>query len=298
MHRLKNFLGAAALAGAVMACGLGQAPGSTSSELATAVAGTLQALTPSAPPLAATSAIPQSQGILVEYQNVSFTIPAGLAAGATSQTVPAATEDSGGPWGAGPEHIRFELQGYNVPAHSFWVNRIEIWPAQEYANQNPGAQRGLARLRTLLADPAAELTNESLPNVPDFNASSVIAAQAKRVHFVGGEGVRSITQYAQAVGPIANNGTFYHFEGLTSDGKYYIIAVLPVHAPFLENPDSPNPALPAGGIPFPGMENMGQQKVYDDYFKAVTDKLNATAPDEFTPSLAGLDALVQSISVK
>ncbi len=277
----------------ILACGLSAAP---SNGVATIVAATLQSLTSSAP--AITSTVPPSvpQGVPVTYKNVSFVIPSGLATDATPQTIPAASDQNGPPWDAGPEHIEFTLNNYAVGAGHFSELFIVVYPAQEYADANSGANIGLQRLKALLSNPAADLANKNLPQVPSFNAASMIAAQVKRIKFMNGDGVRLITQYGQAVGPIANNGTFYHFQGLTGDEKYYVIAVLPVEAPFLENGNDPSAPTPPGAVPFPGY-NYSDPKFYDDYFKAVGDKLDATPPDQFSPSLTALDALVRSIRV-
>ncbi len=290
MHTVRNFLFAAMAAGLVMACSVSTALSAPRIEtVTTAVASTMQALT-SAPR-------PGPAGLPFSYQHVSFVIPGGLATGVTPQTVPANNDPAGG-WTSGPEHISFKLDGYNVPANSFWLNRIDIYPAEEYGQQNTTAGLSLKTLRHIVNDPTAVLDRQTLPKVPDFNATSVLAAQIQLMSFASGHGVRSVAQYAQAVMPVANSELFYHFEGLTDDGKYYIIAVLPVRAPVLQDSSQPGAPLPEGGIPFPGPETMGQQKVYDDYFSAVTDKLNATTADRFTPSLFTLDSLIQSITVK
>ncbi len=307
MQRARNILFIFAITGVIMACALGGATPPSGDNVATIVASTIQALTPASNGATATSEPTQAaqptaapQGIPVSYKNVSFVIPSGLASDAAPQTVPTTTEDNGGPWGVAPEHIEFRLDNYSVGPNSFGNITIGVYPAQAYADANAGANIGLQRLKGVLANPGASLTNSTLPQVPSFNAASMFSAQIKRIHFTDGDGVRSVTQYGQAVGPVVNNGTFYHFQGLTSDGKYYIIAVLPVQAPFLDpgtNMNHPNADLPAGGIPFPGNENMGNQQVYDTYFGAVTDKLNSTPDDQFNPSLGNLDALVQSFKV-
>ena len=106
-----------------------------------------------------------------------------------------------------------------------------------------------------------------------------------------------VSQYSQAVMPIANDVVFYKFVGLTGDGKYLIIAVLPVQAPMLQATQNPSSPLPAGGVPFPAM-GANDSQVFTDYYQAVTDKLNGTDAASFQPSLATLDALMQSFSVQ
>jgi hypothetical protein len=293
VHKIAFIVCTAAL---ILACGMGGAVATPGHEVATAVASTMGALTSPAP--AATATSPAPQGIPVSYKQVSFILPSGLATDAPPETVAVTTEQNGAPWDVAPEHIHFRFSGYNVPAGSFSVNQIDIYPAKDYANANQGANIGLQRLRGLLLDPSAALTNEVLPQVPYFNAASMFAAQAKRIHFQNGDGVRMLTQYGQAVGPVTNNSLFYHFEGLTGDGNYYIVAVLPVNAPFLQSGNDPSAPVPAGGVPFPAITNSMDPKLFEDYFNAVTDKLNSADPAAFQPSLTALDALVQSINVQ
>ncbi len=300
MNNFGKILFALAVTAVILACGLGGTPALPADNVATAVASTVQALTPAVPAATATAPAPQAtaaQGIPVSYKNVSLRLPIGLASDAAPVTVPLATEETGGPWDAAPEHIEFRLNNYNVTGNAFSVRQIDIFPAGEYANANAGANIALQRLQGLLASPSAPVTRQNVPHVPSFNASVVIAAQAQRIQFQNGDGVRMVTQYGQAVNPIANDMTFYQFMGLTSDRKYLVVAVLPIQAPILPAGSDPSNPLPAGGVPFPDMSSSSAQ-AFDTYFQAVTNKLNGTDSGAFTPSITTLDALVQSINVQ
>jgi hypothetical protein len=298
MNNIRTIVFISAATILITACGPGNSAATPSADnVATIVASTLQALTSAAP--AKTAAVPTqkaAQGVPVRYKNVSFTIPTGLASDAVPQTVPAMTEANGGPWSVGPEHIEFTLDDYNVPSNSFSVNKIDIYPAQAYADSYVAANISLQHLNALLSDPASPMTTKSVPVVPYFNAAPMITTHAQHLDFQNGRGMRLVTQYGQGIGPISNSGTFYNYQGLTNDGKYYVVAVLPVQAPILQNRDDPNASAPAGGIPFPGLSST-DMKTYEDYFKAVAGKLDAVPEDQFSPSLAQLDALMQSISV-
>ncbi len=308
MQNFKKVFFVFALAGWILACSIASAPTTTAPDqqnVATIVAGTIQAVTAAAP--AATSSIPPTQpaptqaaqpaGIPVSFQNVSFIIPSGLASGASPQAIPNNPSDqNNGPWAVAPAHIEFTLDNYNLPADHFSQVFIDVYPAQEYASMYDGARISLQRLQAILSSPSSPLTNENLPQVPNFNAASMFAAQAKLIQFKNGSGARFVTQYGQAVGPINNSATFYNFEGLTNDGKYYIIVVLPIQAPLLANGIDPNAPLPAGGVPFPDY-NSPDATVFNNYYQAITDKMNATSPDSFAPSIIILDALIQSITI-
>jgi hypothetical protein len=104
--------------------------------------------------------------------------------------------------------------------------------------------------------------------------------------------VRALTEYAQYYAPINNHDLFYHFQGLTSDNQYYVIAILPITAPILAENDQPTAPIPTGGVPIPASGTPD-----DAYYTAVTQNLDALAPGSYAPSLNTLDALIQSIQV-
>ncbi|HVN16368.1 MAG TPA: hypothetical protein VMT73_11555 [Anaerolineales bacterium] len=275
----------------LLACGVLATPAPQVDTVSTMVAATEQALTASAPTVA-----PTPSGITSSFQNVSIVIPNGLASGAQAQQVAAVGDQGGAPWEVGPAHVTMTLTDYVAARDGFLQPTIYVYPASEYAAANPGAANSLPRLKTIIANPSTPLTHDTLPIVPFFNADQIIATQTGMVNFKTGSGVRVVAEYAQGVGPISNEGLMYHYEGLTTDGKYYVIVLLPINAPFLSSSSDPSVQPPAGGIPFPDL-NSTDPSVFEKYYQDVTDKLNATSPNAFQPNLNTLDALVQSIFV-
>jgi hypothetical protein len=259
-------------------------------QVGTIVATTMQAFT-AAPSQSVSTPIPnQTDGIPISYENVSFVVPNGMASRANTETMTSVDTNSGAPWEIAPTHLRFTLTGYQLQG-KFFEPQIYVYPADEYAQVNSVASEQIERLKRALA--GSPLLKETLPNVPFFNAEHIIAANIQLLKFQSGSGVRELTQYDQYPAPINNHELFYHFEGLTSDGKYYIIAILPITAPILAEDEKPESSVPTGGIPVP--PNTGPTDVY--YF-SVTEKLNSLTPDSFTPPLSALESLIQSILVK
>jgi len=245
-------------------------------------------------PTGATSPVPASAGIPVSATPIRLTIPDGLATGATAETIDVVTDQTGAPWDAAPAHLQLTFQGYALQV-SFHVPQLFVYPAQQYGSMSPAATESLKRLQAVLANPGISYDPDGLPRIPFFNAGQVIAAHQKVIRFTGGSGVRFITQYAQDVSPVHNSGLFYHFEGLSDDGKYYIVAILPVNLPFLPADNKPDSAVPSGGVPFPPGSASGTS--YEDYFKEITNRIDAAPVGQFTPPLGLLDNLVQSILV-
>jgi hypothetical protein len=226
---------------------------------------------------------------VVTLNNVSFTLPIGVANDALSEMVSAVTDVNAAPsWELAPAHIQFKLTGYQLQG-KFHEPHILVYPVNEYSQLNPAAAEQIQRLKTLLA--GATPTRDAMPIVPAFNAGPIFAAHMQLLDFQSGRGVRMVTQYAQYLATVNNHELFYHFQGLTNDGKYYIIAVLPVSSSILAEDDKLDSSVPPGGVPAPAT---GPDAAY---YEAVTTALNAMYPDSFNPSLFQLDTLIKSITV-
>ena len=133
-------------------------------------------------------------------------------------------------------HLEFTLSGYPLQG-KFHEPMIFVYPANEYAQLNNIAGEQINRLKKILGGSA--VLKETLPSVPFFNAGPLIASRIQPITFQGGSGLRWLTQYDQYTAPINNRELFYQFQGLTSDGKYYLIAILPVTAPVLPEDEKP-----------------------------------------------------------
>jgi len=238
---------------------------------------------------------PTQNGIPIFASPIRLALPNGLSTSATAETIDVATDQTGAPWDAAPAHLQLTLHGY-PPNSSFHVPQIFVYPAQQYAAANQSAAESMKRLQAILSKPDAQYTNDVLPYVPFFNAGQVFAAQEKIINFKGGSGIRIVTQYASDVSPINNGGLFYHFEGLTSDGKFYIVAILPTSLSSLPVDNNPGSSVPTGGILFP--QNDASGSGFENYFKQVTDLVNNSPAEGFNPPLTLLDALIQSISTQ
>ncbi len=203
------------------------------------------------------------------------------------------TDQNGAPWDVAPAHVQLTLHGYALDT-STQVPQLFIYPAADYAAMNPRAAESIGRLEAILSGGGVPIADDSLPSVPFFNAGQVIAAREKLIQFQGGKGLRLVTQYAQDVSPINNGGLFYHFEGLSTDGRYYLVAILPVNLPFLAGGNNPGSTVPPGGLAFPPANAQGQD--FENYYSRIAARIDSAPPEQFTPALTLLDSLIQSIS--
>jgi len=273
------------------ACGFVPSAVPPTPDVSTAVAATLEAISTST----AMSSPPTPAGEAFSSDGVSFVIPPDLASGAAAENIPAADEQTAGPWQAAPAYVRITLQGYALQ-DKFFQPQIMVYPAQEYAAASTGAATSIQRLDSILQNPSTALTNDILPRLPVANAEQIIAGAPEVISFKNGSGVRVLTEYAQYFAQINNEELFYHFEGLTTDGKSYIVTTLPINADFLAPGSDQSSPIPADGVPFPGYDST-DSSVFENYYAAVVDKLNATPPEGFHPSLSSLDALIATLEV-
>ncbi len=253
---------------------------------------------------------PSSADIQINYKNVSFTIPAGLAYSANSETIPAASAE--GAIQGTSEYLRFTLNNYYVqPTGNAIAPEIRVYMAKDYAKASDWAAESLKRLTYILDNPNTPLDTDIapygilanppgprvekniLPNVPSMgSAAQVYAAQAKLLPFASLLGVRMISEYAQYAAPVSRIGSIYHFEGLTQDRKYLVVVVMPVELPVYSDASNPGDF----GVTYPS-NDMGNTAALDAYYKGIVGALNAADPDGFNPILTQIDKLVQSIQV-
>jgi hypothetical protein len=125
----------------------------------------------------------------------------------------------------------------------------------------------------------------------------VFTAQAQPIQFQNGRGLRYLTQFDQSPLPVNNREMFYYFHGLTSDGQFYIQAILPLHSSLLVADEEPTSITPPDGVQFDWTDIMNGYDAMPAYLEAVTRKLDAADSNSFSPTLPMLDALIQSIAV-
>jgi hypothetical protein len=234
------------------------------------------------------------EGVEVSVDPLSIVLSPALASGVRGSQIPRADGQDLPSWGLTPGHTVLKLEGYLLQA-KFHEPEIYVYPAQAYAEMVPAAFESLHRLDNILYPPGGPNINNPLPMVPFFNTQQVFASNVQVISFQNGQGVRFLTEYAQYTASANNYDLFYHFQGVTRDGAYYIIAILPISNPMLAESSDAGAPLPTGGVPYPYMADPNADMQL--YYTSVLDVLNATPPDAFTPTLSQLDLLIQSMRI-
>lgn len=221
----------------------------------------------------------------IVYEGISFSYDDAIASGVNASTVPAADPESVVEWDMYPTHYLFSFTGYTVAA-PFHEPRIIVYPVAEYEATNEAARDIAADLRQLLADrPAAP---DTIPALPIWNAAQFMVTQVSYLEFQSGTGVRFITQYGQGASPVNNQDAFYSFQGLTGDGVYYVVAILPVS----------HPSFAADAMDVPGGDWNAFADDFMNYIAGMEQQIDALDGGGFAPSLLLLDEMIRSLRVE
>lgn len=215
----------------------------------------------------------------IVYRGISFSFEPSVALSVNAEQIPG-QGDPENPWST-PESIRFTFVGYPL-GDTFHEPVIHVYSVDAFKAVNPDVGQRLDHLQGVL---------DSLPADPEvgvahfFNAAQFIRAQEQYLQFQNGSGVRFISQYGQAAGPIGWPHLFYTFQGLTADGRYYVSAILPVTHPSLPEPD----------------DVIMDEAFYDQFMDYAAEKeiqLDGEPADSFQPSLLILDEVMDSLRIE
>jgi hypothetical protein len=223
----------------------------------------------------------------VMYEGISFSYDPAIASGITPATIQG--QNLGEDFMPGetyPTHYEFNFVNYAVANH-FHTPRILVYPIAEYRAISQPAADTITNLQNTLANRPSAGVNTWLPFLPMWNAGQVFTAQSNYFHFINGSGVRYLTMFAQAIYPVDNENLFYTYQGMTSDGKYYLSAVLPIT----------HPTLPAQGEDIIGnWEDF--YNGWDTYLLNTVRELGEQPASSYIPSLELLDQMMASFKIE
>jgi hypothetical protein len=223
-------------------------------------------------------------GNVVEFNGITFTFDPSIAQSVSVSIDPGISGELGGTWYNTPQSEMFDFVGY-VTGEKFHDPHIMVFSVDEYIAANEKSTEVIAKLQQYIAS-KPNIPAGALPFLPNWNAAQLFQPMPAFISFQNGQGIRFLTEFGQYAAPVNNTDLFYTFQGITNDGKYYISAILPVT----------HPSLPADS-------NVGeaiQNKLYEDYDGYLNETLPALAAqplDSFTPSIALLDAMIQSLKI-
>jgi hypothetical protein len=175
-----------------------------------------------------------------------------------------------------PEHVRVVFDSDKVADYTDYLQRqLRVYPVAPYAALFQGKEKvafdeGISQLKKIISSKSDKGVKQIFI-LPAAEAAEEFRNHLNYLTFKQGAGVAFVTCYTQDEAPVKNGDFFYTFQGLTTDGKYYVSFFCPVTA---KNP--PSQAKP----------------------KATGQFLSKLTSAQFTPKLDDLHHLIQSISVQ
>jgi hypothetical protein len=231
-------------------------------------------------------ATPQTGPVSFSQNGISFTYPGELFGAATLEQSSGYPDDELSP---SPGFKMVTFTSYLLP-DQIWGPIIFIYSTEEYRALTEYAGETIDSLQALLADPSRIAGASELPFLPIINAAQIAHAKPEVIEFQNGSGLRYLTDFAQDNSPVTNEGLTYTFQGITSDGSFYIAAIIPVH----------HPELPADYNAFHQAEEAVEafRNDYPAFLASTVQMLNETDQELFNPTLALLDEMIKSLRVE
>lgn len=229
-----------------------------------------------------------SQAAEFTYEGVQFSYDDTLAAKVTGENVPAEPITHGPPAleTGSPDHLRVAFDHDATPGvfdpHDA---QLLIFPVKDYRMIFQVVVDTIDALHALISK-KPEAIEGNLPFLPPMTATQTFGVQIKYLDFQNGSGIRYITHYSQEPAEITNKDILYTYQGLTTDGAYYVSFVFPLSAKGIPEKKDPRPD------PDTFAEN------YESYLTKVIQNLHTLSSQDYTPDVTLLDVIIESLVVK
>jgi len=179
-------------------------------------------------PLASALAAPENS-IRFVYDNVMLVTPPWYSNKITAEYRDLREQE--GPSDAVPPFLQIDLrEPSDYPYEDSISSQVLVYPLADLKATYPHAADAVTQLDSLL-DVAEEPLPDQLPFWPQYEFGiPALTAQAELLDFGSGRGIRYITYLSRQVPWSATSlGLIYTYQGITSDGQYYVSIILPVH---------------------------------------------------------------------
>lgn len=235
----------------------------------------------------------------VSLDGVGFSFERVLGTSVNISQVPGRSPDAQQLDGPQPPHLAFTLYGRRaedkrIPRPIDAPGVVRFYHTADLAPYELQAQQ-LAALRTLLSerpDPATltaigpDGSVDPLPFLVDFSAAQAIDARVAYVDTPQLAGVAYLTVFRQDVYPFTAGDFWYTFQGLSTDGTWYVSADFVITASMFPARIGIKEANRIASSP----------KRWAAYLRSSLATLDGAEPSAFTPPLTSVDALVESIT--
>ena len=233
----------------------------------------------------------------VEFKGVSFSYNQQIFGEVKIEEVaelPLENEDDK-PENVAPQHRLFTFAERNQRNATIAVYPIaefrRVWLPVE-KNNTKIFDEDLNSLKELIKNPKLRREGE-IPFLTYYDAHQTFQAKAKNFSFQNGKGIFFLTQINQDYLFINNNQIAYFFQGISEDGKNYILAEFPVSVSFL-----PKDQYVENFEGYSISENDPTGKKYKEYVAKITKRLENLPSDKYEPNLKYFEEIISSLRIE
>lgn len=178
------------------------------------------------------------------------------------------------------------------------VYPIDDFPRMYAVNKSSveAMKEEIKNLKKVLKDKNFRVENQ-IPYLPFIDASQTFQAKVKHFNFPSGKGILFLTFWETQLELPSNRQLRYIFEGLTNDGKYYILAEMPVSVAFLPEDSSDE----YEGYKIPSGEKFNGKIVLKrmaEVSKRVAKRLEKLSQNEFKPNPKYFEEIISSLKIE
>lgn len=199
-----------------------------------------------------------------------------------------------------PQHLLFTLKTQNQREAIIVVYPIEeyrrIWRQVE-KNNTIYFDENLKNVKKFIANKKFRVNGE-IPYLPHYGGGyQTFEARVKAFSFPNGKGVFFLTHRVQERAIVNNGHLEYDFQGITEDGKYYVLAQFSPKVSFL--PDNYHVGKFEDYV-MPDYVNWSKsdRKKYDEYIAKITKRLENLPSDKFEPNLNYFEEIISSLKIE
>lgn len=236
----------------------------------------------------------------VEFKSVSFTYNPQIFGEVKTEEVPdyRLQEETDKPDGVEPQHrlFTFDLSTPYSPME-IAVYPINDFPRMYTVNKSSveEMQKEIENFKRVLKDKNFRRDKE-IPYLRFIDASQDFQVKVKHFQFSGGKGILFLTFWSTQYEFPSNRQLRYIFEGLTDDGKYYVLAEMPTKVDFLS--DESAEEFEGHKIPWGKLNDKDEMKKIVAVKQKIADRLEKLPQNEFQPNLNELEKIISTLKIE
>lgn len=158
-----------------------------------------------------------------------------------------------------------------------------------------GAVKENENLKKVLKDKNFRVENQ-IPYLPFIDAHQSFQAKVRHSPFQSGKGIFFLTFWDTEIELPSNRNLRYIFEGLSDDGKYYVLAEMPASVAFL--PKESTDEYEGYKIDWNKLQDEAEMKRIADANKKIANRMEKLTPNEFQPNLKYLEEIISSLKIE